>query len=66
MKQFEVNTDDPPSVADRIVSAVRFYLGLHLDVVLPVYYQTKGSIGVPLWYGDYGFKLVGYRGDRGG
>ena len=65
MTELTENPNDPPSVVNRIVSVVRICLGLHLDVVLPVYYQTKGSIGVPLWYGDYGFKLVGYRGDRG-
>jgi len=59
MKQFEVNTDDPPSIADRLVSAVRFYLGLHLDVVLPIYNQAQGCIGIPVRYAGHCFKFVG-------
>ena len=53
MKQFEVNTDDPPSIADRLVSVVRDIIGSNDSRVVPVYSQTMGCLCGNPWDANY-------------
>lgn len=52
------NQDEPPLI-NRIISRIGVYLGLDNYKVLPVYNQSTGWFGIPVWDGMYGFELVG-------
>jgi hypothetical protein len=44
------NTDEPPSVVNRVVSRPRVYIGLRNNDVLPLYYATNGCLRIPIGY----------------
>lgn len=55
--------DEPPSVADRIISVFRIRTGLHNYPLLPIFNGTKGCIGIPIW--GLGNSVKSVRNSRG-